>query len=256
MSSWFVGWGAELPTGFGTVKRRLQLTGLEEPEELWERLKEATAEAQVQAAANKKLAARIQVLERQLSKVGELTDDELVAELPKRMTRALESAQVVAREIVGRAQKREAAICHDATERAAEIVEQAEGQAANMLSNAATQVSAHLASAESKAQEMIQAARARRKQVLTDMEREAQVLQQRIEGLQRNQARLLHAYEVVGKTLAEARRALSDGAGGAPGDAKEAPVRVVTGARPRSRAKPGQPAAKVYDWSPRATSAE
>ena len=244
-----------MPNGFGLNRGRLQLTGLEESEELWERLKEATAEAQAQAAANKKLAARIQVLERQLSEVGGLTDDELVAELPKRMTRALESAQAVAREIVGRARKHEATIRQEASERAADIVRQAENQAASMLSNAATQVSAHIISAEGKAQEIIRAAQARRKQVLTDMEREAQALQQRIDALERNQSRLLRAYEVVERTLAEARRVLSEGAAARPEDSREAPEPVVAAARTRSRARAGPPALKVYDWSPQATGA-
>ena len=54
----------KVPNGFGLNRGRLQLTGLEEPDELWERLKEATTEAQAQAAANRKLASRMQMLER------------------------------------------------------------------------------------------------------------------------------------------------------------------------------------------------
>ena len=249
-----------MPTGFGLNRGRLQLTGLEEPDELWDRLKEATAEAQAQAATNKRLAARVQVLERQLSEVGGLTDDELVAELPKRMTRALESAQAVAAEIVGRARKQEAAIRKEASDAAAEIVRQAERQAASMVGNASTQASAHIVSAEGKAQEIIRAAQARRQQILAELSAEAEALQKRIDSLQRNEARLLHAYEVVETTLAEARRALTNGRPERPASPTErtAPDRD-TGSRPppaaRPRPRPRPQGGKVYDWSPATTSA-
>ncbi len=244
-----------MPTGFGLNRGRLQLTGLEEPEELWERLKEATAEAQAQAAANKKLAARVQVLERQLSEVGGLTDDELVAELPKRMTRALESAQVVANEIVSRARKQQASIRQEATETAADILRQAENRAASIVSNANTQATAHIVSAEGKAQEMIRAAQARRQEILGEMKAEAEALQQRLEGLRRNQARLLHAYEVVESTLAEARRALSSAAGTGREAALPLPEPETEPPVKRSRPRPDAPSLKVYDWSPAASSA-
>ncbi len=244
-----------MPNGFGLNRGRMQLTGLEEPEELWERLKEATAEAQAQAATNRKLVARVQMLERQLSEAGGLTDDELVAELPKRMTRALESAQAVANEIVTRARKYEAAIRQEATTAAAEIVRQAEARAADMLSNASTQASAHIVSAEAKADEIIRAAEARRREILTEMKAEAKELDQRLAGLQRYQDRLLHAYGVVETTLAEGRRALSVGAVTQPEDA---PALIESDAAPvvtRSQPRTGGPPLKVYDWSPAASSA-
>jgi hypothetical protein len=246
----------KVPTGFGLNRGRMQLTGLEEPDELWERLKEATAEAQAYAAANKKLAARVQVLERQLSEAGALTDDELVAELPKRMTRALESAQVVANEIVGRARKQEAAIRQQASDTAADIVRQAEMRAAGILRDANNQAASHIVSAEGKGQEIIRAAQARRQEVLAGMKAEAEALQQRLEGLRRNQDRLLHAYQVVESTVAEARRALSTGAAAAPEPAPAAlPEPEVPPPVKRSRPRPGAPSLKVYDWSPAASSA-
>jgi vacuolar-type H+-ATPase subunit H len=244
-----------VPTGFGLNRGRLQLTGLEEPEELWERLKEATTEAQALAAANKKLVTRVQVLERKLSEVGGLTDDELVAELPKRMTRALESAQVVANEILSRARKHDAAIRQQASETAADIVRQAESRAADILRDATTQATAHILSAEGKAQEIIRAAHARRQEILAGMRTEAEALQQRIQGLRRNQDRLLQAYGVVAGTLAEARRALSPADAAVPAEAPsplpepETPPPVKR-SRPRSEAPP----LKVYDWFPAASS--
>jgi cell division septum initiation protein DivIVA len=237
----------------------MQLTGLEDPEELWERLKEATAEAQALAVTNKKLAGRVKVLERQLSEVGGLSDDELVAELPKRMARALDSAQAVANEIVGRARKQEAAIRQQAKDSAADILRQAEERAATMLSDAATQATAHIVSAEGKAQEIIRSAHARRQHVLAEIEGEARAVQRRMEGLERNRSRLLEAVGVVERTLGEARRALNDA-----GEEREvrppAPraeengdqaAGTVTRARPRRTA----PSLTVYDWSPAASTA-
>lgn len=244
-----------MPTGFGLNRGRLQLTGLEEPEELWERLKEATAEAQALAAANRKLVTRVQVLERKLSEVGGLTYDELVAELPKRMTRALESAQVVANEIVSRARKHDAAIRQQASEAAADIVRQAESRAAGILRDATTQATAHIVSAEGKAQEIIRAAHARRQEILAGMRTEAEALQQRIQGLRRNQDRLLQAYEVVAGTLAEARRALSPGDATVPAEPPPPlPEPVTPPPVKRSRPRPDAPPLKVYDWSPAASS--
>ena len=247
-----------MPTGFGLNRGRLQLTGLEEPEELWERLKESTTKTQAVEATNRKLASRVRMLEKQLSEVGGLTDDELVAELPKRMTRALESAQAVASEIVGRARKQEAAIRKEAAEAAAEIVQQAEHQAASMLHNAATQANANIVSAEGKAQEILRAAQAQRRDILADLAAEAEAIQRRIDTLQYNQGRLMHAYQVVQTTLVEAKRALSDGAAEAPVDPAQAPRHDRSGvdaSAGRKRPRQSAPVLKVYNSAPPAASA-
>ena len=244
-----------MPNGFGLNRGRLQLTGLEEPDELWERLKEATTEAQAQAATNRKLASRVQMLERQLSEAGGLTDDELVAELPKRMTRALESAQAVANEIVSRARKQEHAIRQDAAQAAAAIVQQAETRAAAIMSSATTQASAHIMSAEERAQEIVQGAQGRRREILAGMKREAEALQQRVEDLRRTQDRLLRAYAVVETTLSEGRRALSIGAGAQPEDVPAIMASEDAPAVKRSRPRQGSSPVRVYDWAPAASSA-
>lgn len=249
-----------MPTGFALNRPRLQLTGLEEPEELWDRLKEALAESQRLAAANKKLSARLEALERQVSEVGGLTDDELVAELPKRMGRALESAQGVARDIVRRARKNEAAIRQGAVESAADIVREAEGQAAAYMKRAVAEATAHMAKAEASASEIIGSARRRRKEILAELQNEALTLEQRIKVLRRDQTRVLQAYDVVEQTLVEARRALrqADAApqSEAPPPNQERPQAPAAAARPRNGHKPVPlRAAAVYDWSPPATSA-
>lgn len=250
-------WGATLPTGFALNRSRLQLTGLEEPEELWDRLKEALAESQRLAAANKKLSARVQVLERQVSEVGGLTDDELVAELPNRMGRALESAQGVARDIVRRARKNEAAIRQNAVESAAEIVREAEGQASAYMERAVAEATAHVAKAEESASEIIGSARRRRKEILSELQNEALTLQEQIKVLRRDQTRVLHAYDVVERTLVEARRALHQADAAPQANApppRQRPQASAGVAGPRNGHKPVPLPTAVYDWFPPATS--
>ena len=265
-----------MPAVFGLHKPRLELTGLEEPDELWDRLQEAITQANALAASNKKLASRVRELERALAEAGALTDDELVAELPRRMTKALESAQGVATEIVRRARKHEAAIRQKADEAAVGIVRQAEVQAAGIVRQAAAEASAGRASAEAEALDIIGAAHARRAQIIADLEGEAATARQRIKVLERNQARLIRAYDVVERTLAEARSVLGPESGDAaterprerpaePGPARLAPP-ATNGARRRA-SEPAEPAStqpapgdvpdrpsappyRVYDWSP------
>ena len=257
-----------MPTVFGLNRARLELTGLEEPEELWDRLQEATAQASGLAASNKKLAARVRVLERQLAEAGGLTDDELVAELPKRMSRALESAQGVASDIVRRAKKQEDAIRQKAEGAAAEILRQAEGQAAAMLRQARNEAAAHIARAQAEAGEILTSVQAQRAGVLSELEGEVSVLQQRIKLLERNQHRLVQAYDVVEQTLADARQALgrddarrpaagTNGAGTNGGGAGREPVPRPVRATRALDAEATQRSSpfRVFDWAPAASQA-
>jgi vacuolar-type H+-ATPase subunit H len=232
-----------LPTGFALNRPRLQLTGLEEPEELLERLNEARAQQQNLAQINRKLRARVKMLERQLAEAGGLTDEELVAELPKRMGKALESAQDVASELIRRARNTEAAIHQKATESAAQITHQAEEQAAKVMEQTRKEAASHRAKAEAEAQAVIAAA-----------QQEASRLQQRIAVLRRDEARVVHAYDVVERTLAEARRTLRQAEADASPEPAPAPS---TGAAPARRDRPKPVAVRpvLYDWSPPVTNA-
>ena len=247
-----------MPTVFGANRRRLELTGLEEPEELWDRLQEATAEARVLATANKKLGVRVQILERQLSEAGALTDDELVAELPKRMSRALEAAQGVATEIVSRAKKREAVISKRAEESARVIVQQAEAEASSIVMRATKEAAAHIATAEAEALDLVGSAHDRRTKILADLEDEVKTLEQRLRRLRKDQSRLARAYEIVERTLAESRAALGEVAdrrepnGSEPSDHDE---RTPPTADRRAGLRSTGSRLKVYDWSPPASSA-
>lgn len=251
-----------MPSAFGLNRTRLELTGLEDPEELWDRLQEATAEAKALAAANKKLVARVRVLDRQLAEVGALTDDELVAELPKRMGRALESAQAVASEIVGRAEKRDLAVRQKAEDSAAEIIRHAERQAADIVARTQADAASYKRAAEAAGADIVRSAHAQRQQVLTAFEGEALALQQRITLLRKDHARLVEAYDVVERSLGEARRVLGYGS---PGPRPAEPLTAGKSRRPapsrvrpagaQAAGDPGGDAAAVYDWSPAASTA-
>jgi cell division septum initiation protein DivIVA len=232
-----------LPTGFALNKPRLQLTGLEDPEELLERLNEARAQQQTLAQANKKLQSRVRILQRQLAEAGGLTDDELVAELPKRMGKALESAQDVASEIVRRARNSELVIRQKAAESAAQIVRQAEEQAAKVIEHARKEAASHRTKAEAEAQALIAAA-----------QQEASRVQQRVAALRRDEARVVHAYDVVERVLAEARRTLRHAEAGAVPDQAGAGTVGASPAR-RDRARPVAVRPVLYDWSPPVTNA-
>ena len=247
-----------MSTAFGANRRRLELTGLEEPEELWDRLREATATARALATANKKLESHVQVLERQLSEAGALTDDELVAELPKRMSRALEAAQGVAAEIISRAKKREAIILQNAEESGRAIVQQAEAQASTILARAAKEAAAHMATAEAEALDLVGSAHDRRTKILTGLEDEVTTLEQRIRRLRKDQSRLARAYEVVERTLAESRAALGEVAAHQEPRAtmpSEHEERTPPPGNRRARLRSTEAQPKVFDWSPPASNA-
>lgn len=179
-----------------------------EADGLWSRLRETTGQARALAEANRKLAARVASLERQLAEAGALSDDELVAELPRRMSRALESAQEVAGELVTRARKREEAILQETDHRARAIVTHAEAEATAILRRAAEQAVGRVAEAKAEAQAIVQAAHARYDQVLAHLQERSAALEDRATQLHREHGRMARTYEVLERTLGEAKVAL------------------------------------------------
>jgi cell division septum initiation protein DivIVA len=245
-----------------SLNRRFDVTGLEEPEELWDRLQDATAEVQSLRLSNNSLQARVRQLERQLCEVGGLTDDELVAELPRRMARALESAQSVAAEIVRRAHRQEAAILKKANASASELWKRAQAEAVEIRRRAAADAAAHSAEASAEAQRIVGDAHARRDQIVAQFQEKSASYERHIRRLEDHHARLAGAYDVVERTLTEARRALTggtdDGTTQTPRPQSssskrvEPAARAVTGATkrpvPSTVAAVSRPV--VYDWSP------
>ena len=175
---------------------------------LWSRLRETTGHARALTAANRKLAARVASLERQLAEAGGLSDDELVAELPRRMSRALESAQEVAAELVSRARQREEAILRETDHRAASILTHAEAEATAILRRAADEAVGRVSEAKAEAQTIVRAAHARYDQVLAHLQERSAALEDRATDLHREHGRLARTYEVLERTLGEAKAAL------------------------------------------------
>lgn len=248
-----------------SLNRRFDVTGLEEPEELWERLNAANEHVKALAASNKKLNARVTLLERQLTEVGGLTDDELMAELPRRMAKALESAQGVASEIIRRAHQREAAICQQASAAALALRKKVQAEAAETRRGTSADAATRIAAAEAQSQEMVSAARARRDKVLSALREQSLDYEHQIGLIRERHARLTGAFDVVERTLAEARSALN-GHRDAPEASGTTEVAQISSpqATPRrihgvgqGRERPASPNDSapsrdtgVFDWSP------
>lgn len=201
--------GALVSETLGNRNRPLTAaSGIEAADGLWSRLREATGQAKALAATNRKLVARVTSLERQVAEAGGLSDDELVAELPRRMSRALESAQEVAEELVSRARKREEVIRQKTDARAAAVLTQAEAEATAVLRRAATEAVGRVAEARAEAHAIMEAAHARHDRVLAHLQQQSAALENRVTQLHREHGRLQQAYEVLERTLGEAKVAL------------------------------------------------
>jgi dTMP kinase len=229
------------------------MSGLDGVDELWSRLRATVKEARGLAATNRHLTAKVASLERQLAETGGLTDDELVAELPRRMSRALESAQEVAEELVGRAKKREEIIRQKTDQRTNALIGQAEAEATALLRRATSEAVGRVNEAKAQAQAILRDAHARHDQVMAELQEQSAALDDRIRQLRRVHERLTHTYGVVERTLGEAKDALRTSMGVAgsppaaphradgprPGPASSAPLYAVSDSD-----------ATVYDWSP------
>jgi len=240
-----------------SLSRRFEVTGLEEPEELWDRLNDATAQVQALSASNNSLTARVRQLERQLSEVGGLSDDELVAELPRRMIRALESAQGVAAEIVRRAHQQEAAIVDKANVSAAELWKKVQADAEDIRRRTTADAAGHLAAANAEAQRIVSDAHARRDQIVTQFREQSAKYEQHIRLLQDHHAHLAKAYDVVERTLTQARHALAGGTDDGivqppPGRPELLGPAGKAGGRKHPALSNGAAVSRpvVYDWSP------
>jgi|GEM_PF-4240243 len=188
--------------------RRFTLTGLEGPEELWERLRETNAEVEALAARNDKLTAEMDALRRRLRGAGGLTDEELAAELPLRMTRNLAAAQEVAADLVEQARNDVMLIRLDADQVASQIVGAAKAEAARIVRGTLAEAEAQLVAAKTQANEVVRAAHAQRSQIVAELDERSARMQAERHRLQEYRQRLEQAYDQVARTLAEARAAL------------------------------------------------
>jgi len=225
-------------------------------DELESRLRESTKEARALAFANRQLAARVESLERSLAERGGSSDDELVAELPRRMARALESAQEVADELVGRAQRREDFIRRKTDQRSLATLTHAEGEASAMIRRGAAEAVARVKEAKAQAAAIISAAHERRDQVMSELHEESARLEERVRILQKDHSRLMRAYEVVERTLVEAKgafRATGDGGTWPPHPAPDERESTSQNGSSGGSLYAVPADASVYDWSPSAS---
>lgn len=257
---------------------RFKLTGLESPEELWDRIQESDAEIESLTVQNAKLAADLDALQRRLRGAGDLTDDELMAELPPRMTRNLAAAQEVANDMIERARNDAMLIRLNADQVAAQLVDRAEAEVDRIVRSTMAESQAQVAAARTKGKELLRDAHAQRTRVLADLDGRASRIEHELQSLADHRYRLEQAYEQVATALADARGALGTAGSPAssatpsvasertvarrpPAEARERPLREAVASRPapaaeRTEKVPG-PAGKVagvrragvFDWS-------
>jgi cell division septum initiation protein DivIVA len=228
------------------------MAGIDSVEELWSRLRETTNAARALAATNRQLAARVTSLERQAGDTGTLRDDELVAELPLRMGRALQSAQEVAEELVSRAKRREQMIRERTDQRAAALVSQAQAEATAILRRAAGEAVGRINDAKAHAEAIVGGAHAQHDQVMARVREHAAVLEGRVRQLHFENRRLAKAYDVIEETFAQAKKALRESI-----EAAGPPPAPDGGEGARTEAAAGKALYAVqdhdvalYDWSP------
>jgi cell division septum initiation protein DivIVA len=229
--------------------------GIDSVDELWSRLRETTHAAKTLAAANRQLAARVTSLERQLGDTGALRDDELVAELPLRMGRALQSAQEVAEELVSRAKKREQMIRDKTDQRSAALITQAQAEATAILRRAAGEAVGRINDAKAHAESIVGSAHAHHDEVMARLRDHAAVLEDRVRQLHLENRRLAKAYEVIEQTFSQAKAALRESiemAGPRPAPVGDHGDSTDTGAATPLYAVRDQDVA-LYDWSPPAS---
>jgi len=114
-------------------RSRFTLTGLEGAEELWGRLRESAEEVERLHAQSATLAAEVDGLRKRLRSAGELSDDEVAAGLPLRMSRNLAAAQDVADDMIDRARNDAMITRLNADQTAAQLLGDAEAEATRIV---------------------------------------------------------------------------------------------------------------------------
>lgn len=191
---------------------RFKLSGLESPEELLDRLRESDEEIESLADRNAQLAAELDAVRRRLRGAGDLTDDELMAELPQRMTRNLAAAQDVADEMVERAKNDAMIIRLNADQVAAQMLAGAKAEADRIVRGTIAESQAQVGAARTRGNELLRTAHAERSQLLADLDTLSARATLEHQSLDAHRHRLEQAYEQVAAALADARAALAAGA--------------------------------------------
>ncbi len=175
--------------------------GTEGEHDVWNWLKQVTVEFDALRVTNAKLVSRVQQLERMTGGVEALNDEEFLAELPNRMSKALRSAQQVAHEIVKQATSREAALLQRATEDAAKIRREANAEARRLLERAAQDARAQVEEARRGAEEVAARAQAHQDHVLAELAAERSDLEREWERLETDRTYLRQVFVAVKRSL-------------------------------------------------------
>lgn len=170
-------------------------------DDVWDWLKRVTVEFDALRVTNAKLATRVQQLERMTGGVGALSDEEFLAELPNRMSKALRSAQQVGQEIVKQATSRETAVLQRAAEEAAEIRRDANAQAREVLERASQDARNRLEEARRFGKELTAQAEAQRDHVLAELGAQRDELHQGLDRLEADRVYLRQVFVSVKRAL-------------------------------------------------------
>ncbi len=170
-------------------------------QDVWGWLQQVALEFETLRASNAKLTAQVQEFERLTGGAAALSDDELVAELPSRMVRALRASQEVAEEIVQRARRRGTLMLRTAENKGAEIRAKAEDDAATVRRAAVDDAEAVVGAARAQAAEMVAEARISRDRILSDLEAQRSDLTAELRNLRAVRTRLIDALSSVQTTL-------------------------------------------------------
>lgn len=175
--------------------------GTEGEHDVWSWLKQVTVEFDALRVTNAKLVTRVQQLERMTGGVGALNDEEFLAELPNRMSKALRSAQQVGHEIVKQATSREAALLQRAAEDASKIRREANAEARRLLERAAEDARAHLEEARRGGKEIAARAQVQQDHVLAELAAQRRDLDSELERLETERTYLRQVFVAVKRSL-------------------------------------------------------
>lgn len=170
-------------------------------QDVWDWLQRLALEFETLRLSNAKLMARVQEFERLTHGATALSDDELLAELPPRMVRALRSSQDVAEEIVRRARGRGTQTLREAENEADEILRKAHRDAADALREGTAAAEACVDEAWARAEEMVAEATAARDRVLADLDARRAEVGRELRSLHAVRGQLLEALSSVKATL-------------------------------------------------------
>lgn len=214
--------------------------------DVWEWLQQVAFEFETLRARNAKLTAQVEEFERLTRGATALSEDELVAELPSRMVRALRASQEVAEEIVRRARSRGTLMLRKAENKADEIRAKAEDDAATVRRAAADDAEAVVGAARAHAEDIVAEARIFKHRILSDLEAQRSDLTAELRSLRAVRTRLIDTLSSVQASLRKSAPPGEEKGGHSAYAASDSPqVRQVW---ERSNRRSGPSKTSLLDW--------